>query len=99
MKVPRHPGARVRLTGEDGNAGMIMGRVTSALKREGVSRAERDEFRMQAISGDYDHLLQTVMAWVTVDDFDDDDGLDDLTSRVSELEAENARLRKQLEEE
>lgn len=71
MSTPRYPDVHVRLIGEDGGAGAIMGRVTRALKRQGrVSEAECDEFRMQCISGNYDNLLRTVMAWVAVDDED-----------------------------
>lgn len=71
MKGPRYPDVHVRLLDEDGGAGAIMGRVTRALKHQGkVSEAECNEFRMQCISGDYDNLLRTVMAWVATDDED-----------------------------
>jgi hypothetical protein len=56
----------VQLTGTDGNAYAVMGAVTRALARAGVPKAERDEFLAEAMSGDYDHLLQTAMCWVTV---------------------------------
>jgi hypothetical protein len=99
VKEPRYPDVHVRLQGEDGNAGAIMGRVTQALRRQGkVSNAECNEFRMQAISGDYNNVIQTVMAWVTVDDFEDDGADGAAMQRVEELEAENAELRRQLEE-
>ena len=58
--------ATVRLVGEDGNAFAIMGRVSAALKKVGISGEEREAFRQQAMSGDYDHLLRTVMEWVEV---------------------------------
>jgi hypothetical protein len=71
MPLPRYPDVHVSLLGEDGNAVAIMGRVTTALRRQGrVDHAECDEFRMQAMSGDYDNLLRTVMAWVATDDED-----------------------------
>jgi hypothetical protein len=60
----RHPEIQVRLMGEDGNAFAILGRVLRALRRAGVSKAERDEFAREATSGDYDHLLQTCVRWV-----------------------------------
>jgi hypothetical protein len=44
-----------------------MGRVNEALKEAGVSREEREEFRRRCMSGDYDHLLWTVMEWVEVE--------------------------------
>ena len=43
-----------------------MGRVNAALQKVGISGGEREEFRKQAMSGDYDHLLRTVMEWVEV---------------------------------
>lgn len=62
----KHPEVEVQLSGSDGNAFAIMGRVGKALKRAGVPQAEVDEFYAEATSGDYDHLLQTCMAWVEV---------------------------------
>lgn len=63
----RFPEVTVKLVGEDGNAFAILGRVTKALKRAGASKEEVDEFMAEATSGDYDHLLQTVMRWVEVE--------------------------------
>lgn len=62
----RYPGLQVELVGEDGNAFSILGRVIKALKRAGVSLEERDEFMAEATSGDYNHLLKTVLDWVDV---------------------------------
>ena len=57
---------RVQLTGNDGNAFAIMGTVVKALRSEG-HRDLVDEYRKEAMSGDYDHLLQTTMAYVHVE--------------------------------
>ena len=62
----RHPEVTVQLTGQDGNGFGIVCRVKMALKRAGVPEAEQDEFFTEATSGDYDHLLQTCMKWVSV---------------------------------
>lgn len=62
----RYPEVNVPLVGQDGNAFMIIGAVTRALRQAGASYEEQDEFRNEAMSGDYNHLLQTVMAWVDV---------------------------------
>jgi len=62
----KYPSVKVKLVGEDGNAFMIIGRTISAMKRKGVSPVKIDEFKKEAMSGDYDHLLQTVMDWVEV---------------------------------
>ena len=61
-----HPEVCVRLTGTDGNAFAIMGKVSQALTRAGVVQEEIEAFRAEAMSGDYDNLLQTAMRWVTV---------------------------------
>ena len=60
----KYPEITVQLSDEDGNAFAIIGRVTRALRRGGVDNAEIDAFREDAMSGDYDHVLQTAMAWV-----------------------------------
>lgn len=62
----KYPEIEVELLGEDGNAFAILGTVRRALRRAGVSEEERAAFMAEATSGDYDHLLQTVMAWVEV---------------------------------
>lgn len=62
----RYPDVTVRLTGLDGNAFAIIGRVTRALKTARVSPVEVSKFMEEATAGDYDHLLQTVQKWVYV---------------------------------
>jgi len=56
----------VQLTGKDGNAFAIIGAVSQALKRSGNSELAK-EFQKEAMSGDYDHLLQTAMEYVEVE--------------------------------
>lgn len=63
---PRYSNIEVALSGNDGNAFSIIGRVRSALKRNGVSAAEVDEFSNEAMSGNYDNVLGTAMRWVSV---------------------------------
>lgn len=60
---PKYPHIRVKLVGEDGNAFAILGKVTQALKKNGV---DSKEFLKEAMAGDYDRLLRTCMTWVTV---------------------------------
>jgi len=62
----KYPEIEVQLTGQDGNAFMILGLVGQALRRAGVSDEERKAFQTEATSGDYHHLLATAMKWVTV---------------------------------
>jgi hypothetical protein len=57
----------VRLLGQDGNAFFILGRVSAALRKAGVPQEEIEDFLSEATSGDYDHMLQTVMRTVDTD--------------------------------
>jgi hypothetical protein len=66
MTDVRHPEVTVQLTGTDGNAFAVLGRVRRALLETGVSDEEVKEFTDGATSGDYDDLLQTIMLWVNV---------------------------------
>ena len=62
----RYPNIEVELLGHDGNAFAILGKVNRELKKNKVDDSEIQEFRAQAMSGDYNNLLATVMDWVTV---------------------------------
>jgi hypothetical protein len=62
---PKFPDVQVQLSGEDGNAFFIVGRVRKALERAG-HREAAVEFFNEALSGDYDHVLQTCMIYVEV---------------------------------
>lgn len=63
---PKYPEIEVQLTDVDSNAFAILGRVNTALKEAGIDGEERKAFFTEAISGNYDHLLQTAKEWVTV---------------------------------
>jgi hypothetical protein len=65
-RQPKYPDVEVQLSGEDGNALAIAGRVSKGLRRAGVSGHEIEKFIDEALSGDYDHVIQTCMRWVTV---------------------------------
>lgn len=65
MSEIKYPHVTVELT--DGNAMAMIGAASKALRRAGVPEAELVEFRTEARSGDYDHVLQTIMAWVDVE--------------------------------
>ena len=55
----------VELSGKDGNAFFILGEVSKGLRDNGHEDLV-EEFRKEATSGDYDHLLQTCMKYVHV---------------------------------
>jgi hypothetical protein len=56
----------VQLLGKDGNAFSVMSSVTRALKRDGQPPEVIEEFKTEAMSGDYDHVIRTCMKWVEV---------------------------------
>jgi hypothetical protein len=60
-----HPEILVRLTGTDGNAFAVLAAVAKALTRAGVVYEEVAEFRAEAMTCDYDNVIQTAMRWVT----------------------------------
>lgn len=61
-----YPWVAVTLTGTDGNALSIVARVRRALEHSGVHDDECEAFVREALSGDYDKVLQTACKWVNV---------------------------------
>ena len=61
-----YPNVTVKLTDDDGNAFYILGKVMKAMREAGLEKQDIDLFYKDQTSGDYDHLLQTVMRWVTL---------------------------------
>ncbi|HCQ14356.1 hypothetical protein [Flavobacterium sp.] len=53
----------LELIGVDGNAYAIMGVFSRQARREGWSQDEIDQVLEEAQSGDYDHLLSTIMTY------------------------------------
>lgn len=53
---------KLQLVGIDGNAFSIMGAWSQAARRQGISQEDRDVVLAECRAGDYDHLLQTIMA-------------------------------------
>ena len=64
--MAKYPEIEVQLVGQDGNAMSIIGRVSGALRRAGVSNDEISEFVSESKSGDYDNVIATAARWVTV---------------------------------
>lgn len=62
---PKYPDVEVQLSGEDGNAYSIISRVSKAMRQARISADEIDDFVEEAMSGDYSHVLRTVMRTVT----------------------------------
>jgi len=62
----KYPDIKVRLSGKDGNAFVVLGTVCYAMRKAKVPTEEVTQFINEATSGDYDHLLRTCMEWVDV---------------------------------
>jgi hypothetical protein len=66
MDTPKYPDVRVKLTGRDGNAFGIIGRVSAALRKADVPAAEVSQYVNESMSGDYANVLRTAASWVEV---------------------------------
>lgn len=55
------------LAGEDGNAWVILG-VTSKAIRQKHGRAEADEYYRRATSGDYENLIRVTLEYIEIED-------------------------------
>lgn len=66
MNDIKYPEIEVQLSGEDGNAFAILGRMRQAFRQARVGGDEIQAFMDEAMSDDYDHLLATCTRWVTV---------------------------------
>ena len=64
--TPKYPHVHVTLTGRDGNAFAILAAVRAGVRRALIEESECRQFFVEATAGDYDHLLNTAMAWVDV---------------------------------
>jgi hypothetical protein len=62
----RYPDIEVRLIGTDGNAYAVISQVRKALREAGVEPTEIGDYVKEAMSGDYNNVLATTMAWVDV---------------------------------
>ena len=56
----------VELVGCDGNAFAILGRCRRASNEANWTKEQWEKFKFEAVSGDYDHLLRTVMTYFEV---------------------------------
>ena len=63
---PICPEVSFNLVGEDGNAFAILGRAKRAMKDAGIPKEVMDKFTAEAMSGDYDFLLETCIKWFNV---------------------------------
>lgn len=64
---PKYPKAIVHLSEIDGNVFNLIANTRRALMWAGAQRTEVEAFISEATSGDYDHVVQTIMRWVDCD--------------------------------
>lgn len=64
---------KLQLLGLDGNAFSILGRARQAWSRSGNDMDEWKKIHDEATSGNYDHLLQTMMEHFDTDGDEDDE--------------------------
>lgn len=64
----------LELVGIDGNAWSLMGAFSGAAKKQGWTKDEIKAVTDDCRSGNYDHLLQVLVANTTTDGLDDDYG-------------------------
>jgi hypothetical protein len=57
----------VKLSGTDGNAFAIIGKVSSGIRKAGGTSEDVNEFHEEATSGDYNNVLTTCFKWVNVE--------------------------------
>lgn len=62
----KYPKVKVKLTGSDGNAFAILGKVSGALRHAGVSEGIINNFKTEAMASTYDKLLQVCFDWVVI---------------------------------
>jgi hypothetical protein len=62
---------KLTLVGLDGNAHALLGAFRAQARKEGWTKEERDEVIKEAISSNYDHLLQTLIAHCEDEDEED----------------------------
>lgn len=64
--MAKYPKVKVQLTGTSSHPISIVGAVDKALRAAGVSPEERKQFKTEALSGDYNHVIATASEWVIV---------------------------------
>lgn len=64
IKTPNKP--NVKLVGMDGNAFVLLGKCQSAARKAGWKKETTKSVMDEAMAGDYNHLLATLMKYFNV---------------------------------
>lgn len=67
MTEIKYPHIKVNIIGQNGNAFCILGICQIAMEQANCTQQEIDAFNEEAKSGDYNHLLATVMNYFDVE--------------------------------
>ena len=62
--VTKYPNIRVLLADVDGRPFAILGQIQRTMRKAGVPPEEISAFLREALSNDYDNLLQTCIDWL-----------------------------------
>ena len=62
----KYPNVEVQLSGEDGNAFIMVSRTRRALRKAGVPSGEIEQFTNEVTAGNYEDVIRVVGEWVDV---------------------------------
>lgn len=66
LPEPQFPSVVINISGPDGNAFMIIGKIKRVFREAGLSNEEFRKAREDMMSGDYEHLLEVARRYVTI---------------------------------
>lgn len=72
MDKPLFPQVKLDLTSIDGNVFSLIGVSSGKARRAGVPAKKIKEFQTEAMSGDYNHAIQTIMRYFDCSGDDED---------------------------
>jgi len=64
--MPKYPEITVSLTGVNGNAFSVIAACSREARKSGLPGSKIEAFKKEAMSGDYDHLLQTCFKYFDI---------------------------------
>ena len=62
----KYPEIEVELLGHDSNAFFMIGKTAKMMQRANLPKEEIALFKEEAMSGDYNHVLTTILKWVEI---------------------------------
>lgn len=65
--MAKFPDVVVDFSNQNGNAFAVMGIVIKAMRRAKVSESDIEQYKSEAMSGDYNNLLRVTMEYVEIE--------------------------------